>query len=61
MHGRSSTFAVQAASFVVAFAATMIAMWSFTREQLAWGGFNLAIVFVALAVIVAARARDSAG
>ncbi len=54
----SSSVAVQTGSLAVAFAATMIAMYSFAQARPAWGGYNLAIAVVALAVVVAARARD---
>ena len=51
-------FTLKMSSIAVAFAATMAAMWSFAQAHLLWGGYNLAIALVALAVVVAARARD---
>ena len=58
MPSASSTAAVRIGAIATAFAATMVAMWSFAQARPAWGGYNLAIALVALAVVIAARARD---
>lgn len=54
----ASTVALKLGALAIAFIATMIAMWSFVQTHPAWGGYNLGIALVALAVMVAARARD---
>ena len=56
----STSFTLHMSAIAIAFAAIMIAMWSIARAHLAWGGYNLGIALVALAVVAAARARDNA-
>ena len=50
-----------AGSVLVAFLATMTAMWSFANARPIWGLYNIAIMAIALVVLIATRARTPRG